>query len=99
MEGIPQKKTSFQRITVPKVQEERKIVEVKGKMKSKTETQKASPEKLKEVMEKVKRKIAEENQAIATKKARIMNKPHKSGSINTLRKAVEKGQREVSNAK
>ncbi len=81
------------------MQEERKIVEVNRKMKGKTETQKASEEKLREVMEKVKRKISEEKEATEAKKARVMNKPHKSGSISTLRKAVEKGQRKVSIAK
>ena len=96
MEDIPKKKTVFQRITVPKIQESRKIVELKGEMKGKTETQQASQEKLREVMEKVKRKISEEKEAAEAKKARVIEKPHRSGSINNLRQAVEKGQRKVS---
>ena len=96
MEEIPQKKTSFQKITVPKMQEERKIVEVNKKMKGRTETQKANEGKLKEVMEKVKRKISEEKEAADAKKAKVIEKPHRSGSISNLRRAVEKGQRKVS---
>ncbi len=96
MEEIPKKKVAFQRITVPKLQKERKIVELKKGAKGKTETQKASQEKLREVMEKVKRKISEEKEAAEAKKARVIERPHQSGSINSLRQAVEKGQRKVS---
>ncbi len=95
MEEIPKKKVAFQRITVPKLQESRKIVELKEE-KSKTETKEASQEKLKEVMEKVKRKIMKDKEATEAKKARIMDKPHKSGSINNLKRAMESGQRKVS---